>query len=191
MRSIYSTGNHTVDEVGKIHMTGNIIPSTWYRKGEVERVARGLYIHPDYFADDYFITSYRLPKGVYSHESALFLHHLSDENPSKLVLTIPSGWNISLLQERERYTFYYLKEELWELGQVQVQTPYGNTVTAYSKERTLAEILAKDEQTDRNLILQALEMGLKGKELDSLQLMKYARVFDVQDVMRAYLEVLL
>lgn len=107
------------------------------------------------------------------------------------MLTIPSGWNISLLQERERYTFYYLKEELWELGQVQVQTPYGNTVTAYSKERTLAEILAKDEQTDRNLILQALEMGLKGKELDSLQLMKYARVFDVQDVMRAYLEVLL
>ncbi|MDO5737819.1 MAG: hypothetical protein Q4P65_01020 [Eubacteriales bacterium] len=86
---------------------------------------------------------YRLPRGVYSHESALFLHGLSDENPAKLVLTIPSGWNSSLLKEHDLYTFYYLKDELWKLGQVKVETPYGNIVTAYCKERTIAEMLAK------------------------------------------------
>ena len=28
---IYQTGNKIVDEMGKLQMTGNIIPSAWYR----------------------------------------------------------------------------------------------------------------------------------------------------------------
>lgn len=31
METVYSTGNQTVDQLGKLEITGNVIPSAWYR----------------------------------------------------------------------------------------------------------------------------------------------------------------
>ncbi len=31
METVYSTGNQTVDQMGKLEITGNVIPSAWYR----------------------------------------------------------------------------------------------------------------------------------------------------------------
>jgi len=107
--------------------------------GKIERIATGLYLHSDFIEDEYYITSYRVPKGIFSYESSLYLHKLSDENPTTLTLTIPSGWNSPLLKDK-RYTFYYLKKDLWSLGKDFVKTPFGNQVPVYSKERTLSEI---------------------------------------------------
>ena len=73
--------------------------------GKIERIATGLYLHSDFIEDEYYITSYRVPKGIFSYESSLYLHKLSDENPTTLTLTIPSGWNSPLLKYK-RYTFY-------------------------------------------------------------------------------------
>ncbi|MBU4438548.1 MAG: type IV toxin-antitoxin system AbiEi family antitoxin domain-containing protein [Firmicutes bacterium] len=44
------------------------------QSGEIERVGRGLYSDPNHMADDYLVTQYRCKKGIYSHETALFLH---------------------------------------------------------------------------------------------------------------------
>lgn len=169
------------------------IPSKKIQKmaenGEIERIAKGLYLHPDFLEDEYFTTSYRIPKGIFSYESALYLHRLSDENPIKMSLTLPSGWNSRLLKDKF-YQFHYLKEGLWEMGQEKIQTPFGNEVLAYSKERTLAEMISKIKNKDRNLILNALKLGLKNHILDKTKLLEYANIFKQKDLMRAYLEVI-
>lgn len=159
-------------------------------KGKIERVAKGLYLHPDFLEDEYFITSYRVPKGIFSYESSLYLHGLSDENPVNLTLTIPSGWNSALLKD-ERYNFYYIKKELWDLGKEFVKTPYGNKVPVYSIERTLAEMISKLDKLDRDLVLNALKTGIKNNLIDTKKLLNYADIFKCKDITRAYLEVML
>ena len=160
------------------------------KNDEIERIEKGLYLHPDFLKDEYYILSYRVPKGVFSHESSLYLHKLSDENPAFFTLTIPSGWNSPLLKDKENYTFFYLKKELWELGQEKIKTPYGNEVVVYSKERTLAEMISKMDRMDRNLVLHALKIGLKDNLLDYALLLHYAEHFKSRDRMRTYLEVI-
>lgn len=160
------------------------------KNDEIERIEKGLYLHPDFLKDEYYILSYRVPKGIFSHESSLYLHKLSDENPVFFTLTIPSGWNSPLLKDKENYTFFYLKKELWELGQEKIKTPYGNEVVVYSKERTLAEMISKMDRMDRNLVLHALKIGLKDNLLDYALLLHYAEYFKSRDRMRTYLEVI-
>lgn len=157
---------------------------------KVERLVRGLYLHPEFVEDPYYITQYRAPKAIFSNETALYLHSLSDENSVKIVATIPSGYNSSLLKDKG-YKFYYLKEELWKLGQVEITSPFGNKIWVYSKERSLAEMMAKVESGDRNLLVNALKAGLEAGILNSLDLIKYAEIFGSKEQMRNYMEVLI
>jgi len=160
------------------------------KSGEIERIEKGLYLHPDFLKDEYYITSYRVSKGVFSYESSLYLHKLSDENPISFTLTIPSGWNSSLLKNKEKYTFFYLKKDLWELGREKIKTSYGNEVPVYSKERTLAEMISKIDKMDRGLVLNALRIGLQNRVLQHVLLLDYAERFNSRAIMRRYLEVM-
>ncbi|MDU3125799.1 MAG: type IV toxin-antitoxin system AbiEi family antitoxin domain-containing protein, partial [Finegoldia magna] len=81
----------------------NISPKKLQRmvkQGSLERVTRGLYLHPEFLEDSYYIFQHRAPKAIFSHETALYLHKLSDENPHKIIATIPSGYNTSMIKER-------------------------------------------------------------------------------------------
>ena len=160
------------------------------KSGEIERIEKGLYLHPDFLKDEYYITSYRVSKGVFSYESSLYLHKLNDENPISFTLTIPSGWNSSLLKNKEKYTFFYLKKDLWELGREKIKTSYGNEVPVYSKERTLAEMISKIDKMDRGLVLNALRIGLQNRVLQHVLLLDYAERFNSRAIMRRYLEVM-
>ncbi len=156
--------------------------------GDIERIAKGLYLHPDFLEDEYYVVSYRVPRGIFSYESSLYLHKLSDESPVNFTLTIPSGWNSKLLKDKDKYRFHYLREELWGLGKEKIKTPYGNEVPVYSKERTLAEMVSKMNKVDRNLVLNALKVGIKNNVLNNAKLLSYADIFKSKELMRAYLE---
>lgn len=84
-------------------------------KGMLERVARGIYIEKNTLEDTYFITQAICRKGIFSHETALYFHDLCDRTPIKYQLTIPSYYNTRLLKDKN-YEFFYLKDELYEIG---------------------------------------------------------------------------
>src|SRR5262245_31363136 len=68
----------------------------YVREGRVERVARGIFRLAHYPPGDHedlvvaWLWSERL--GVFSHETALMLHELSDALPAKQHITVPSTW---------------------------------------------------------------------------------------------------
>lgn len=37
------------------------------KSGNIERISTGLYLHPDFIEDEYYLTSYRVPKGIFSY----------------------------------------------------------------------------------------------------------------------------
>jgi predicted transcriptional regulator of viral defense system len=63
------------------------------KSGELERVAHGVYISPDDFLDKMCVAQRRRPKVIYSHETALFQHGLTDRDPVSYSVTVPSGYN--------------------------------------------------------------------------------------------------
>jgi predicted transcriptional regulator of viral defense system len=158
-------------------------------RGLIERVAHGLYIGADVFPDPFFIAQYRCPKGVLSHETALFLHDLSDRVPLKLMMTIPSGWNTPMLTD-EDITFFYSRPKLMGLGVRETETPSGVKVKAYDAERTLCDCLRHIDRLDRDLVITGLKRYVKSREKDSAKLLEYAAGLKIRDMVYRYLEVL-
>jgi predicted transcriptional regulator of viral defense system len=158
-------------------------------RGLIERAAYGLYIGPDVFPDLFRIAQYRCPKGVFSHETALFLHGLSDRDPLRLMMTIPSGWNSQMLTN-ENFLFFYGNPKTMALGACEMETHSGANVRTYDVERTLCDCLKSIDRLDRDLVLTALRRYVKSNGRNNAKMLEYASALKIRDVAYRYLEVL-
>ena len=168
----------------------NKVLQRMHKSGEIERLEHGIYMDSDQIEDEYFLTQYRCKRGIFSHETALFFNDLSDRTPLQLMLTIPSGYNTRLLKDKQRCKFFYIKEELHSIGKITITTPFGNTVYAYDKERTICDCLKKIEFLDADLVLDAIKKYMRMPGSDFAKLLEYAEIFNVRDQVRQYMEVL-
>src|SRR5665647_2653089 len=159
-------------------------------KGLLEHSGRGLYIVPTVFDDEMFNLQMRFKRGIFSHETALFLLDLTDRTPIKYSMTFPLGYNTSILN-REKVKCYRVKEELYELGIITAKSPSGNEVRLYNAERTLCDILKGSSKTDIQIVTEAFKRYTKLNNKDIPLLSQYAKIFRVEKKLRSYLEVLL
>ena len=159
------------------------------KHGLIERAAQGLYIGADIFPDPFFIAQYRCPRGVFSHETALFLHNLSDRDPLRLMMTIPSGWNTPMLTDNN-LLFFYSRPRWIGLGVCEIETPSGVKVKAYDIERTLCDCLRNVDKLDRDLVITGLKRYVKNTNKDNAKLLEYASTLKIRDMVFRYLEVL-
>lgn len=160
------------------------------KSGNLERVSFGVYILPDEFADKMYISHLRRPKIIYSHETALFLHDLTDRDPVNYSVTIPTGYNASRLKE-DGFTVFMIKRELHEIGVTQLKTMFGNSVTVYGLERTICDCLRSRNQLDMAIVTDAMKRYSRRKDKNLNTLMQMAETFKVTKVLRSYMEVLL
>jgi predicted transcriptional regulator of viral defense system len=158
--------------------------------GLLERVSRGLYISASDIADDYLVAQYKCGRGVFSHETALFFHGLSDRTPLMLMMTIPSGYNTRLLHEKQRYRFFYYKPELHSIGITTIVSPHGSKLRVYDRERTLCDCIKKKAVLDSDLVLSAVKQYMSESGTDLAKLLDYAETLKVMDTVRHYMEVL-
>lgn len=160
------------------------------RQGKLERIAHGIYITPDVWEDRMLIHQLRKEKMVYSHETALFLHDLTDRDPVVYCVTVPTGYNTSKLNE-DGLIVYTIKKELFELGICIRQTVFGNDVRTYDMERTICDIIRDRNNQDAAVVSDALKKYARRSDKDLNRLMKYAELLRVEKILRNYLEVLL
>lgn len=158
--------------------------------GELERVAKGLYLHKDFIVDPFYLAQYRSSKSIFSHSTALYLHKLSDENPIIITMTVPSDWNTQLLKEKDLYKFYYYKEELWKMGQEEIESPFGHIIKVYNKERTLCDCIISIDEIGRDIVLKAVKEYMENIEERNIEkLYKYAEQLNIKDKVQTYVEV--
>jgi hypothetical protein len=105
------------------------------------------------------------PEGVYSHQTALSIHELSDVNPAKLHMTVPTSFR------RQAKTPKLLVLHRARLEGREVEQRQGFAVT-----RALRAVvdLATNESVSRDIIVQALVEGrrkgiITGRELTELR----------------------
>jgi len=160
------------------------------KAGELEKVSFGVYIAPEAFEDKLYTTQLRRKKIIYSHETALYLHDLSDRDSIKYTVTVPTGYNTTRLRE-DGFRVFYIKRELHNIGAVRILTMFGNYVTVYNMERTICDCMRSRNQIDIAIITDALKRYVRKKDKNINSLMRLAEVFQVTKPLRTYMEVLL
>jgi len=160
------------------------------KSGNLERVAHGVYISSDDFMDKMYVAQLRRPKMIYSHETALFLHGLTDRDPISYTVTVPSGYNAKAIVE-DGITVFKIKRELHGLGAVQMETMFGHRVTAYGLERTICDCIRSRNKMDIAIVTDAVKRYVKRSDKNLNVLMEMAEKFRVTKPLRSYMEILL
>lgn len=162
----------------------------YIKENEMEQIAHGVYATKDAWIDAMYIVHLRCEQAVFSHETALFLHDLTDREPMEYEITVKTGYNPSRLKE-DGIKVYSVKKELHGEGIVMIQTPFGHDVPVYNLERTICDTIRNRNNTEVQTFQIALKKYVKRKDKDLRLLMQYASKFRVDKITRQYLEVLL
>lgn len=157
---------------------------------KIHRIVKGQYILPDEMEDELLSISKRSYQIIFSHETALFLHGISDRTPFEHTVTAPSDCVPSAAIKTE-CKVYYIKSELFELGKITLPTPAGNMVPVYDLERTICDIIRSRNKLGTETFLAALKMYAASPKKNLNKLNTYAKQLRVANVLRQYLEVLL
>ena len=170
--------------VSKVHF------GEYVRRFGLERVAHGLYMSQEAWEDGMYVIQVRYADAVFSHESALYLLNLAEREPTQYAVTLKSGANaVGLTNSGVRV--YKVKAGLFEEGITMAKSPSGHDLRIYNAERTICDLL----RSRRNIEIQDLQTAIKGyirmKEKNIPLLMRYAKAFSVEKIIRQYLEVLL
>jgi predicted transcriptional regulator of viral defense system len=170
------------------------IPRTYLsimeRNGEIEKVSRGVYQAKDSIPDELFSIQAIYKSSIYSHETALYLHDLTDRSPLRYSLTVPVGYHsVSLIQCGHK--IFYVNRNLFDMGVVTMKSTHGNPIRATGLERTICDIVRSRNQVEMPLVYGALRRYVKRTDRDIDLLYDYAGRFRVQKIIRDYIEVLL
>ena len=170
------------------------IPRTYLslskKRGEIERVAWGVYIDDSAWEDEMYVLQLRYRQTIFSHETALYMHGLSDRTPLAYSITVPSGYNSKSLRDL-KCKIFSIKASLLELGCVSMPSPHGHDLRVYDLERTLCDVLRSRSRMDVQIVNDAIKGYIKKPEKNLPRLMQYAEQFGIQKIARQYVEVLL
>ena len=160
------------------------------QRGLIERTTRGVYVLPDVIEDEFYAMGVRCRKGIFSHDTALFLHDLSDRTPLTFSITLPKGYNPSSLKGLS-LEFFYVKAAWHELGKITALSPHGKEISTYDMERTICDVVRSKNRIEIQIFTDALKRYARRKDKDLSKLMKYAQLFKIDQKMREYMEVLI
>lgn len=160
------------------------------KEEKIQRIAHGQYTLPSELPDEMLVISKRSEQIVFSHETALYLHGISDRTPFEHAITVPSGSRPSAIA-RSACKVYYVKPELLSLGKTTLPTPMGNDVPAYDLERTICDVIRSRSRMGTETFLAALKLYAADPKKDLNKLYAYAKQLRVVNVLRKYMEVLL
>lgn len=156
--------------------------------GEIEKEESGIYRLAESYVDEYFAISYRYPKGVFSLETALWLHGLSLTVPFEMVMSFPYGTNTKLMKQAGLKPIILRNNH--EIGITKVTTPSGHLVPVYEVERTLVECLRPIYKIDVQIIAPAFKAYAQKGKINFSKLFYYAKLFKVEQKVQSYIEVL-
>ena len=159
-------------------------------KEGLEKVANGIYVHPDTLVDSLYVDSLISKNIIYSHETALYLHGLMEKEPNTTEITVPRNYNANNFRKKG-YKIFTVSDELLKLGESNVKTNFGNEVKAYDIDRTICDIIKMKEKMDIQIFQTAIKEYMKNNTKNLNNLMIYAKKMNIEKKVRMYIEILL
>ena len=163
----------------------------YVRENGLEQVRRGIYSSADEWIDELYILHQRCPNAIFSHDEAFYYHGLTDREPLIHTLTIYSGYNSHRLTADGTCKVYTVKKELLDVGKIIVNDNNGNMIPMYDLERTICDLVRSRNSIEAQDFNSVLKTYVSRTDKNLNRLMKYAKLFRVDNVTRRYMEVLL
>ena len=170
------------------------IPRTYLsiliKKGEIQRISRGVYSAANYMVDEMASMQARYKGAIFSHETALYLLGLTDRTPLFYSMTVPAVYNATPLKTSGAKV-YFVNRNLFLIGVITLKSSHGNDIKTFNLERTICDVLRNRNQVDVQLVNEALKKYVIHKDRNIDQLYNFAKQFRIQKIVREYIEVLL
>ena len=167
-----------------------VVLGNFVKENNLERVARGLYLEQGAWRDSLFEVQLRYPKLVFSHETALSLLNLTDREPTQITVTLETSSGATRLR-KEGIKVYKTRQDLFEIGLAEAKTPFGHFVRCYNAERTICDVVRSRNNVEIQDMQTAIKDYFRSRQKNIPQLMRYAKLFSVEKIIRQYAEVLL
>lgn len=187
LREASEDGTITAAQVTEAGLHRSVLQK-FVKSGEIYRFGRGLYVWSDVWEDDFYLLQRKYGRGIYSHDTALYLRGYSDRTPAKYTMTFPKGYNAPSLRQ-ENLIVRRVVPENYMFGQTQIASPSGNPVRVYDLERTLCDIL-RGGGSDIQLVGEAMKRYAASRDKNMHKLMRYAERLRVKPKVMRYMEIL-
>ncbi len=185
-----NNGIITAKEVINLGIHKDVLKELTIKK-ELEKITNGLYALPSENIDEYLYFSYRIPKGIFSHETAAYLQGLSTRMPLVYVMTVKVGDNVSRVKSvRDNIIFKYVKKDYYDIGKINMVSPFGREISVYDKERTILDIIKDKDRIDVQVFSEVIKSYFASKEKNLLKLSKYAIMMNMEYALKQYSEML-
>lgn len=163
--------------------------SKYVKDHDMEKVAHGIYILEDVWPDELFILQERNKNIIYSGETALYLHGLTDREYQHICFTVPTGYNAAHIKNSNKEV-HYAKNDTLQMGACEVTSSSGNLVRAYDKERCICDMIRERKKYDVQVFQTAMKEYMTSKDKNVSLLVEYAVKLDIRDKVMMYVEVL-
>lgn len=156
-------------------------------KGIIKKVASGIYIDTKNNVDNYYVFGLSMPNVIFSHMTALYFHGLSLKDPNGIYdITVKRNYNSIHLR---KHNVFYVDNDIYELGLIEVKTPMGNKVKAYDIERSICDIIRSKNRMDLEFVKHSIREYIKRKDKDLIKLSKYADKMGIKKEVMDFMEV--
>jgi predicted transcriptional regulator of viral defense system len=173
-------------------LDAGVHPRTLYElrnAGELVELTRGVYRlaeMPPLSHPDLATVCKRVPQGVVCLISALAFHELTTQIPHVVHLAIPRTARTPTLDYPPLQVYRY-SSKAYEAG-IQTLTRDGIELRVYNAEKTLADCFKYRNKLGLDVALEALRSYRSKRSVRLQQVLEYARICRVEQVIRPYLE---
>lgn len=147
--------------------------SIMQNNNDIEKVSRGIYLSPSAFEDSYFSFQQKYKKAIFSHMNALYFYGMTEEFPYNYTVTVPQSYHVDTVNEK--CNVFYVSDDVYELGIVEIETPNGNKVRAYDKERCICDIIRSKGRMDSEQIKKTIKQYMQSRDKDMAKLSEYSK----------------
>ena len=158
--------------------------------GLLKRVSAGYYSLPNMINDDYYKIISKSKNAVFSYNTSLFLHELSDRTPLYFDVTVPRGYG-GPLQNIDVVSLHYVDNNILNLGMEIIKSPFGMDIKCYDVERTICDIIKDKNHMDKEIYTKALKWYAKRKDKNMLKLAKYSKKLNIEKEVAEIMQVIL
>lgn len=162
-----------------------------YRRGLLQRPARGLYMLADTDVTEHHMLAEackRVPRGVVCLLSALRFHDLTTQAPFEVWLALGPTLRRPKVDTLPLHIVRFSGQALTE--GIEEHTIEGVAVRVYNPAKTVADCFKYRNKIGLDVALEALREVWRGRRCTMDELWHYARICRVANVMRPYLEAL-
>lgn len=135
---------------------------------------------------DLVIVAQKIPAAVICLISALDVHELTDQIPHQVHIALPRTSRDPVMDYPPVKVYRFSKETL-EAG-VEIENIDGVDIKVFNPAKTIADCFKFRNQIGKDVAIEALKEGIRTQKATYQEILKYAELCKVKNVMQPYLE---